>query len=98
MRSSCLDCARKHIAQSEVLLSEYYKDPIAYEAHFWYAIGHISEAEDELIADFKELVDIIRKHKAELLKNINYSFPSEKIILDINKTDNKIKTGNINLK
>jgi hypothetical protein len=57
MRLACLDCARKHLAQAEVLLDE---AAMGYPVHFWLAMGHMAEASSELIEKYPELAEQIR--------------------------------------
>ncbi len=46
VRDQCTRCAIKHLAQARVLLSEARN---GYPWHVWYAMGHMAEAEDEVI-------------------------------------------------
>lgn len=69
MRKSCLSCALKHIAQASVLLSESFK---GYPNHFWFSLGHLAEAEDELIRDYKDISNLIRDVRLTLEKDKNY--------------------------
>lgn len=52
MRPYCLACALKHVSQAVVLLAESKK---GYPLHLWLAVGHLAEAEDELISEAKFL-------------------------------------------
>lgn len=58
LRPSCLMCVRKHIAKAQILLTE---AELGYPAHFWIALGNLSEAEDESIKDYPELSKKIRE-------------------------------------
>jgi len=60
MRPSCLMCARKHLGQAEVLMSEALK---GYPQHAWLAIGHLAEAEDELLEKYPEIAATVREHR-----------------------------------
>ena len=46
MRKGCIDCAIKHVAQAQVLLDE---AQLGYPNHRWLAVGHLAEAESELL-------------------------------------------------
>ncbi len=69
MRNSCLKCAMKHITQSSILLAESEK---GYPNHYWYALGHLAEAEDELVKDFPELANTVRNVRIDLEKDENH--------------------------
>ena len=45
-REQCTRCAIKHLAQARVLMNEARN---GYPVHVWYAMGHLAEAEDEII-------------------------------------------------
>jgi len=69
-RTRCLDCTRKHLSQAYVLLNEYADDPVEFEEHFWYAMGHLAEAADEC----KGLVlsHLIRAHRRRMQDDDEY--------------------------
>lgn len=77
MRPYCFYCARKHIAQAEVLMSEALN---GYPLHKWLAVGHIAEAEHELLQHSQELVNEIREHRLEYMSDDKYDFPTLDII------------------
>ena len=77
MRESCRECACKHIAQARVLLLETNK---GYPEHYWFAMGHLAEAEDELVKDFPEEMALVRAERLELQKNRNYEVPFADVI------------------
>ncbi len=58
MRTTCIDCAIKHLAQAEILLTE---AAMGYPRHKWLAMGHLAEAEAELIAKQPALAHDIRQ-------------------------------------
>lgn len=60
MRPVCLNCARKHLAQADILMME---AAMGYPLHAWYAMGHMAEAADELVADYPEMANVIREHR-----------------------------------
>lgn len=69
-REVCLDCTRKHLSQAHVLLNEFADDPIEFEEHFWYAMGHLAEASDEC-KGFK-LSNLIRAHRRKMIDDPDY--------------------------
>jgi len=69
LRESCIDCTRKHIGSAIVLLSE---STLGYPEHFWIAIGHLGQAEEESIKDFPELAKKIRKIRREIMDKKNF--------------------------
>jgi len=77
MRESCRECACKHIAQARVLLLERDK---GYPAHYWFAMGHLAEAEDELVKDFPEEAALVRAERMKLQKNRDYEMPFADLI------------------
>lgn len=57
MRPSCLNCCRKHLAQASVLATE---SRLGYPLHRWLAVGHLAEAEDEILERSPEIAKQIR--------------------------------------
>ena len=57
LRQSCLKCARKHIAQSIVLLNE---SLLGYPDHRWLATGHLAEAAEETVMQYPKLAAMLR--------------------------------------
>ena len=57
MRKECIDCAIKHVAQAQILLDE---AQLGYPNHRWLAVGHLAEAESELLGCAPELAQNIR--------------------------------------
>jgi len=64
MRMTCLYCASKHVAQSIVLCIE---ARTGYPYHLWLAIGHLAEAEAELVATFPKLANEVREVRLMLM-------------------------------
>lgn len=60
MRKSCLDCARKHVAEAEVLAREAL---LGYPMHSWLAIGHLAQAEAETVDLYPQYATVIRIHR-----------------------------------
>jgi hypothetical protein len=46
VRDPCTRCAIKHLSQARILMNE---SRLGYPHHVWYAMGHMAEAEDELV-------------------------------------------------
>lgn len=67
MRTSCLKCIRKHLAQASILLDESH---LGYPHHKWYAIGHMAEAESEALLEQPELALEIREMRIRLIDGI----------------------------
>jgi hypothetical protein len=66
MRQECMDCVRKHIAQAIILLDEYI---LGYPHHRWLAVGHLAEAESEVMAYSVKLASEIRKERLKIMNN-----------------------------
>lgn len=62
-RPSCLKCVRKHLSQAHALLCEMKK---GYPEHYFFAIGHMAEAEDECVMDHPGLAAYIRNLRMQL--------------------------------
>jgi hypothetical protein len=77
MRESSTECACKHIAQTRVLLLEKAK---GYPEHYWFAMGHLAEAEEELVKDFPEKTALVRAERLNLQKNRDYEMPFADLI------------------
>lgn len=71
MRPSCLDCGMKHISQAMILFHETRK---GYPHHFVYAIGHLAEAEDELVQDYPVWTERIRQFRLDLMEGAEVDF------------------------
>jgi len=56
-REFCPKCAVKHLGQAHVLSKEIKK---GYPEHYWIALAHMAEAEDELVSEFEEMADLVR--------------------------------------
>ena len=68
MRSSCLDCARKHCSAALVLEMEVKQ---GYPLHGWIVVGHLNEAADELITEYPALAERIRSERIEYMAGLN---------------------------
>ena len=67
MRPSCLDCARKHVAQASILLDE---AALGYPEHKWLAVGHLAEAEAETLKVWPKLAETIREHRLGVIDDV----------------------------
>jgi hypothetical protein len=66
------------LAQARILLNE---TELGYPEHYWYALGHLAEAEDELVGAHPALAGVIRKHRKELELYPRYRVPFKELIL-----------------
>ena len=66
MRETCSDCAKKHISQATILLSE---AEMGYPHHRAFALGHLAEASDELVKEYPQQANKIRERRIYLEKN-----------------------------
>lgn len=80
MRPSCLNCARKHLAKALININE---SRLGYPAFRWLAIGHLSEAEDELLAKYKSESLKIRDHRKAYEDDEEYIIPILEMIDDL---------------
>jgi len=71
MRPSCIQCGMKHLGQAAVL---YHETKKGYPHHIIYAVGHLAEAEDELVKDFPAWTERIRKLRIALMENEEVDF------------------------
>ena len=62
MRTACLDCARKHIAQAIVLGIE---AVTGYPSFKWLVVGHLAEAEAELVEQYPDVANELREYRKE---------------------------------
>jgi len=73
-RPSCLMCSRKHVAEAEVLMRE---AQMGYCLHALLSVGHLSQAEAELLEDFPEMAHIIRAERINYLEGLEYQLLTE---------------------
>lgn len=86
MRSSCLDCARKHLGQAAVLIDE---SMLGYPTHRWRAIGHLAEAESELVTDYLHMAMEIREHRVAYIEDPGYVIPIDGLIATLTELDSE---------
>ena len=70
MRSSCLMCGSKHVAEAEVLMKE---SLLGYPIHALLCLGHLSQAEDELLAEYPEIANMIRAERIKYQTGLSYN-------------------------
>jgi hypothetical protein len=63
LRPTCLQCVAKHLGQACVLLRETCK---GYPEHYFIAIGHLAEAEDECVMKYPGLAAFLRDLRLQL--------------------------------
>lgn len=84
MRESCLNCARKHISQAEVLAIE---AVFGYPEHRWLAIAHLAEAEAELQDQYLSEAYEVRAHRKAYEADPNYRVPTIELIRKLTGLD-----------
>jgi len=60
MREGCIECVMKHISQAIILYHEMFK---GYPEHLVYVVGHLAEAEDEVLEISEALCCRIRRQR-----------------------------------
>jgi len=85
VRETCYNCARKHIAQAEVLSAE---SLLGYPEHKWLAVGHLAEAEAELLEQSPYLAVMIRENRL-LYTEDDTPFPTMETLGEITKAEVK---------
>lgn len=70
MRPTCTHCALKHLSQASILLSESRQ---GYPTHRFYALGHMAEAGDELVAEYPKYAELVRSERKKLEEDDEYS-------------------------
>ena len=68
VRSTCLDCVRKHLGQASALLVE---SKLGYPIHHWFAVGHLAEAETEALQKFPKYASKIRLFRLAVMEGRN---------------------------
>jgi hypothetical protein len=78
-RPSCKNCACKHLSQARAIISEKQKAP-EYRHYYWFAMGHIAEAEDELVRSYPQMAAVIRAERLKLEHDPNYLISFESLV------------------
>lgn len=92
MRPSCLDCARKHVAQCELTWTE---AQLGHPLHIWYSIAHLAEAEAELLNEHPGHAAIIREHRLALIADYAYPVPTLRILEDLTNEEKALQGVNL---
>ena len=71
MRKSCIDCVIKHITQAHILMLE---SKLGYPLHYYIAIGHLAEAEDEVADISLAMANRIRDIRKDIEQKENADF------------------------
>ncbi len=66
-REFCPRCAIKHLAKAHILLNE---SKLGYPHHVWYAMGNMSEAEDEIVEFLPDQAQEIRAARIKLQESL----------------------------
>lgn len=82
-RPACVLCALKHVAQARALMLEACR---GYPEHYWFALGHLAEAEDELVLGYPDLANTVRAHRKELELYPRYEIPFVELVNQISVT------------
>lgn len=82
MRDSCLLCAIKHVAQAGILSMEALQ---GYPLHHWWALGHLAEAADELVADYPEMANELREYRKQYEDDPEVRLPYAEIIATLDR-------------
>lgn len=79
-RTPCPLCCLKHLGQARALLLEARK---GYMTFFWFALGHLAEAEDEIVLQRQDLADAIREQRKNLERNPAYQVEFDRLVSTI---------------
>lgn len=79
-RPSCSLCALKHIAQARALALECRK---GYAQFFIFALGHLAEAEDELVVEHAELGNAVRDVRKQWESSPTTCPPFDSLVLRV---------------
>lgn len=65
---------------------------LGYPEHAWLAVGHLAEAESELLANYPELAHEVRRHRLEYINGLlgvssAYAVPVIDLIAEISALD-----------
>jgi hypothetical protein len=53
---------------------------LGYPTHRWRAVGHLAEAESELITDYLYMAQEIREHRVAYIGDKEYNIPIDQLI------------------
>ena len=80
MRSPCLMCVKKHLGQAEVLMAEALR---GYPEHQWLAVGHLAEAEEELLGISVDFSNEIRDYRVKYMEDIKFPVPIVELLKNL---------------
>lgn len=79
-RPTCFLCALKHVAQARILGSE---ARLGYQQHYWFALGHLAEAEEELLQEQPQLAETVRLARKQWESNPLVRPDFEALVIEI---------------
>ncbi len=90
-RNSCLLCSSKHTSAAEVLAQE---ANLGYPLHAWLAVGHLEQAESELLSDYPVEAKYVREERVKYINSLDFFIGSDGSI-NLRDTTYKIDTMEI---
>lgn len=66
-RDFCARCAIKHLAKAKIQMDEM---RLGYPHHIWYALGNMSEAEDEIVSHMPDEASAIREERLKVQQGL----------------------------
>ncbi len=72
----------KHVVQAAILTMEARQ---GYPLHRWWALGHLAEASDELVADYEEKANEIREYRKQYEDAEDVQLPYSEIIAELSQ-------------
>lgn len=85
MRDTCLLCVRKHLGQAEALMQEVV---LGYPEHKWLAIGHLAEAEAELLDYYPTLAEVMRMSRKEYMTD-DTPYPTVSFLREVTRLESR---------
>ena len=79
-RETCELCCLKHLGQARALLLEARS---GYPLHFWYALGHLAEAQDEISAGYPALAEKIRAVRKKIERRPDYAVEFDALVEEV---------------
>jgi len=68
---------------------------LGYPHHKWLAVGHLAEAESELVNKFPELANIIRAERLNYMSNNDYAIDISSLIMLLSAVAGEAETDTI---
>jgi len=72
----------KHVTQAGILAMEAQQ---GYPTHRWWALGHLAEASDELIADYPEKANELREYRKQYEDDEDVQIPFNEIVAEFSQ-------------